>query len=178
MPYADEEITIEVRGLDELGAQFESLDLAVQTHIMKHSLRTAGEVFIPELVARAPINTDGVTDESHTTRLIPGMLKASMRVAVNLQADAGPTAFAGPDKRTQHVMNWIENGFNLTTHGRKRKRKVIRHIPAHPVLRPVFDELSTAAIEAFATALADGINVEMQSPSTGAVESISDVEVV
>lgn len=165
MAYDDEEVVINVNGLDELGAQLESLDLAVQTRILEHALRYAGEVFVPELVVRAPINTDGVTDASHTTRLVPGMLKASMGVAVQMANEQGPTAFIGPDHRTAHVMNWIENGFNLTTHGSKSGRKVIRHIPANPVIRPVFDELSTQAIGAFGDALYEGVTAELASPS-------------
>jgi len=176
MAYADEEITIEVQGLDELGKKLDSLSQAIQTRILRHALQFGGEVFVPELVARAPINTEGVTDATHTTRLVPGMLKFSMGVAINMQAPQGPTAFIGSDKRARHVLNWIENGFNLTTHGRRTKakknlateRKIIRHIPAHPILRPVFDELYTEAVMAFSAAITDGINVELgTSPVAG-----------
>ena len=73
-----------------------------------------------------------------------------------------------------HVANWLEYGWDLTSHyahheqytdkrGRTRVKRsgghqVIKHIPARPFIRPMFDATSDEAIEIFARSLAETVN--------------------
>jgi HK97 gp10 family phage protein len=159
MPQSDD-IEVTVSGLDELGEQLEQLDLALQKRILFASLKSAGEVFLAPMKERCPVSVDAVAESTNTTRLVQGALRRDLKVRAKADR-AAPTVYVGPGKDTFHVARWIENGFDLTTHGRKRQRRVIRHIKATPFIRPAFDANTEKAVEAFANALNDGLQAEL-----------------
>ena len=153
-----------VSGIDELGTKLESLDLAIQKNILTQCLKASGEEYLKPMVERCPVSTEDVSDATHTTRLVPGALKRDLKVRLNLQG-AAPAVFVGAGKKTFHVLRWIEYGYNLMTRGRKKSRKVIKHIPAKPFVRPAYDEATPAAVEAFANTLSAGIGAEWKNDS-------------
>lgn len=70
---------------------------------------------------------------------------------------AFPVAAAGATKEAFYL-RFIEYGWNLTRGRRGAKgRKILKHIPAHPFLRPAWEGSKHAALDAMGKVLAAGV---------------------
>jgi hypothetical protein len=155
----DDGITLDTSELDGFADRLGSFALEVQDKMLKQAVAAGAEVFMFGVMAKCPVDTDRATGESN--QLKPGMLKADIRVAIG---KTGRRCFIGAGPTTAYVMRWLERGHLLVkggtiawTNGKRSRRgkggHVIGHVPAHPVLRPAFDQYNKAAVHAFAEEL-------------------------
>jgi hypothetical protein len=152
------ELSIDTREVD---AALTALPRKLRGAIMVKALQLAGDVMLEAIVANAPERTDEPTPEGDS--LEPGILKADLHTEVVVPNSDGlvangrgfssgsPRVKVGPSKIAGHVARWQNNGWNLTSHG--KKGKVIRAIPGKHFLEAGFDESADKAIDVFVESL-------------------------
>jgi hypothetical protein len=156
----DISITIDTVALDKALAE---LPLKVSKRYMRKALKVAGDIILASTVALAPERTDETTPGGRS--LPPGILKRDLCSKVTVTENfagvkIGPTEIAG------HVCKWQNNGWELTTHGRRKSRKKIRQIPGKHFMEAGADEASAKAVDAFVQSLAQAL----QAPTGDAEE--------
>jgi hypothetical protein len=127
---------------------------------LKTALQAAGDTMLEPMVELAPEHTEDVG--SNSTSLPPGMLKADLHTDVMVSGSGGNVR-VGPSMDTGHVARWINNGWTLTSHGKKRSRHAIRDIPGKHFLEAAFDESSEEALHVFL----DVLSAEIAAASKG-----------
>lgn len=145
-------ITIDTRALD---AMLSKLSTKLQSRVLKKALQAGGDVVLQSMKALAPERTDEKTPGGNS--LPPGILKEDLHVQVTVGTTSGASVKIGPTPITAHVARWQNNGFNLTTHGRKRGRKVIKAIPGKHFMEAAMDESGQKALDAMIGSIADAL---------------------
>ena len=143
----DDGIEIDTSELDGFADLLEKFPLEVQNKMVRQSVGAGAAVFMLGVMEKAPVRTDDAGPKSDA--LPPGMLKA------DIHAVAGKTGrawYIGAGPKTAYVLRWLERG-HLLVRGGKRGKHSIGHVPAHPVLRPAFDEYWQRALHATAEEL-------------------------
>jgi hypothetical protein len=147
---ADElSITIDTRALDEA---LSKLSEKIQKRVLKNALQAGGDVILEEMRTLAPERTDEPTPDS--TGLPPGILKADLHTQVTVNATTCANIKIGPGDIAGHVARWQNNGYNLTTHGKKRGRKVIKAIPGKHFIEAAMDTAGQKALDAMIGSIA------------------------
>jgi hypothetical protein len=155
----DDEISVDTSELDGLAELLDRFPLDVQDKMIKQSLGAGAAVFMLGVMEKTPVRTDEVTGKS--TALKPGMVKADIHAVAG---KSGRAWYIGAGPKTAFVMRWLERGHLLVkggttawTNGKRSRRgsggHVIKHVPAHPVLRPAFDGYWRTALHATAVEL-------------------------
>jgi hypothetical protein len=170
------DISVDTRELD---AALTALPKKLRGAIMAKALQLAGDVMLEAIVVNAPERTDEPTPEGDS--LEPGILKADMHTEVVVPNSDGlvangrgfssglPRVKVGPSKIAGHVARWQNNGWNLTSHG--KKGKVIRAIPGKHFLEAGFDESADRAIDVFLDSLwNDLFNTENAGPEWNSLD--------
>jgi HK97 gp10 family phage protein len=147
---------LQVTGLDEMQGKVKLVQQAMREDVVRQAARAGAGVILGAMQARAPERVDMPTAES--TSLPPGAIKASLRISIAKMRAGLVTAKIGPTKKIKGLVAAVEYGHRLIKGGWSRvtaKRvagpgKVIGHVPAHPFLRPAFDESASDAIAASA----------------------------
>jgi hypothetical protein len=141
---ADElSITIDTKALDDA---LSKLPTKLQTRILKQALQAGGDVILEEMRTLAPERTDEDTPDS--TSLPPGILKADLQTQVTVSTTTGANVKIGPGEIAGRVAKWQNNGYNLTTHGKKRGRKVIKAVPGKHFIEGAMDTAGQKALDA------------------------------
>ncbi len=146
---------IQITGLERVQERLKRAGPTLAQKAYAKALRAGGEVLRKEVQGRAPIKTE---EFKGSNSLPPGALNADIQVRVKT-TDQGGTASIGPTAKTAYVARFVELGHKQVSHGKKRGRKVIGHVPAHPFLRPALDAAGDAAIAAFQNALVENLSV-------------------
>lgn len=147
--------------------RMEAIRRYVQTEGRKKALRSGGAVIKAAMVEHTPIL---IEKTAGSTSLEPGEVKASIRVRMR-QEDGQPVAHIGPRGGDVGKAAYnVEYGHRMVTGGRSRLNAAgvfdgpgvaaEKDVPAHPFLRPAFEESVGIAIEAVALSLKDGIAAE------------------
>lgn len=138
------------RILDDLGAG-DAVEL-----VCRRALRNGGNLMKAAIAANARVRPPLPSG----TALPPGALQGDIQVAVTKDAENSFSAWIYPGKFTRHVALWVEWGHRLVRgkSTKSRKGKEIGDVPAHPYIRPAFDENEDLAFEAVADSLATDIN--------------------
>jgi hypothetical protein len=153
----------------EWEAELNKLESKVRKAAIKKALLAGGEVIQVAMIALAPERTDEPTPESDS--LPPGILKADIKVEIQAKQNLAPRAKIGPGEISGHVGRWIEQGWDLTTGGRKGKGGTfIRHIEGKHFISGAFDEAADAAVEAMLLSLGESLGQETGSDDGGVVE--------
>lgn len=132
-------VTVQVQGLAEVDAKLHKL----ANKLADRSLRKAVE-------AGLVVMADAVRDRTPEKT---GLLKSSVggRVATSQKQGAlvGVVGFGNEG----YVARLVEFGHRVRAKAKNGKSKksgaVVGHVPAHPFMRPAFDESKDAAVEAF-----------------------------
>jgi hypothetical protein len=148
----DLSFTIDTRELDHV---LSSLPVQLQKRILRESLQAAGDVILEAMVSLAPERTDEPMPSS--TSLPAGILRADLQTDVRVSESSGARVRIGPGEIAGHVARWQNNGYNLTTHGRKRQRKAIRAIPGKHFIESAADEAGQAALDTLVEHIAKGL---------------------
>jgi hypothetical protein len=166
-------IHIELIGFDKLDANLKELELdgAIGERIIRKALRAGGEVVQAAITERAPVRTDGLGGNSGNPAydLPPGALKSDIEVHVTKDKEKGSFAvYIEPGAFTKPVATWLEYGHNMVKGGRlfnwnkRGKGKHLGFVPAHPFVRPGWDESQDAAIKAIEESIATDILKEVR----------------
>jgi HK97 gp10 family phage protein len=153
----DDEITIDVSGLEELDAKLDGIAEKLKRSQLRNAAAAGAMVIRAAVEDFAPMRTD---DRKGGTALPPGALKNDIHVTLAPHRDdKGITAHVGPGAKTGHVANWLENGHRIVTHGYNKKGKggpgrVVGFAAAHPFMRPAADSSAQPALDAFVEQLA------------------------
>ncbi len=129
----------------QIEAALSALPERVSGRILKRALQDAASIVQESIAALAPQRTDEPTPSSNG--LPPGILRADIQTEVRISGRDGAIAKIGPTDLTAHVARWIEKGFILTTHGRKRSRRQIKQIPGRHFMASGFDESAQSALD-------------------------------
>ncbi len=121
---------------------------------MQHALQAAGDVMLDPIVALTPERTDEEMPNSNA--LTPGIAKADIHTEVELKGES-PRVKVGPSRIAGYVVRWQNNGYMLTSHGKRSKRNAIRAITGKHFLEAGFDESIEKAIDTFVTVLGDEV---------------------
>ncbi len=139
----------------QIEAALSALPERVSGRILKQALQQAANVVQDAIVTLAPQRTDEPTPGSNS--LPPGILKADIQTNVRITSRDGAVARVGPTDLTAHKARWIENGFMLTTHGRKRYRRQIKQIPGVHFMAGGFDEAAPRALSVLTESLREAL---------------------
>lgn len=142
-----EEISIDTSELDGFAELLDRFPLEVQDKMVKQSLGAGAAVFMLGVMEKAPVRTDDAGSKSDA--LAPGMLKADIHAVAGRN---GRAWYIGAGPKTAYVLRWLERG-HLLLRKSKLGKHVIGHVPAHPVLRPAFDQYWKTALHATAEEL-------------------------
>jgi HK97 gp10 family phage protein len=135
-------ISIEIKGLEEIKATFQSLAAKDANKCILTALKAGAVVEQAAITERAPVkDTSG--------GLLPdGALKSDVTVTTHRYKDGTPYVTVQPGKYTARVAQWVEYGHRLIRGGyskvlkngkTKGPGKVIGDVPAHPFIRPAYE---------------------------------------
>lgn len=144
-----DEVSIDVTELEGMADLLEKFPLEAQDKIVKQSLGEGAAVFMLGAMQKAPVRPDDGAG-SKSTAAQPGILKADFHAVAS---KTGRAWYIGAGPKTAYLLRWLERG-HLLVRGGKGGKHVIGHVPAHPVLRPAFDEFWRTALKAFAEGIA------------------------
>jgi len=80
-----------------------------------------------------------------------------MHTEIQIGSQFPPRVKVGPSSIAGHVARWQNNGWILTSHGSKARRKQIRQIPGKHFLEAAFDESAQDAVDKFLEVLGAGL---------------------
>jgi len=141
------EITIQIRGLEDVKRAFRDLPKEVAQKALRGALLDGAEVLRKEAQRRAPVRPfwPPKRDKSGRVRL-PGALRASIvkRARPRGRNGADMTVSVGA---TKNVFYWhfVEFGHRLVS-GRGKSSKTIGQVRGRPYLKPSFDAAAPAAV--------------------------------
>ncbi len=140
----------------ELERALKALPEKLRESAMRKALQAGGDVMLEAYVEHAPERTDEPTPGSDS--LPPGILKADIRTEIQLgNGNRNSRIKVGPGKIAARVARWQNNGWNLTTHGSKGNRRVIKAIPGKHFIEAAFDESSETAVDVFCATLGEAL---------------------
>jgi HK97 gp10 family phage protein len=148
-------ISIDIKGLAELKATFESLTKKDADRCVAKALMAGAEIEQAAIVGHANFRTTG--------GLLPeGALANDIEITRHRSKDGNSYITVGPGKYTSSVARWVEYGHRLVRGGYSRllangKTKgpgsQVATVPEHPFIRPAYEESRQAVADAIATTL-------------------------
>lgn len=151
------ELSVDTRAMEQA---LVDLGEKLATKALRTALQAAGDTMLSPMVELCPENTEGVGPGSNS--LPPGVLKADLKTDVFIGKNSGNVR-VGPTADTGHVARWVNNGWILTSHGKKSGRHPIARkdgpnpIPGMHFLEAAFDESAEKATQVFLDVLATEI---------------------
>lgn len=141
---------VTITGLEDVQRMLAEAPRDVVARGYLKALQAGANVIADEVEIHTPVkaeDTGGLLDK--------GVLRESLMIAIELDAQfRGGIAKVGFGKNG-HVALWVEYGHNMVGH--KPGKKPSGVVPAHPFMRPAADTKANAAIDAFATSLAQTV---------------------
>jgi HK97 gp10 family phage protein len=153
-------------GLKQMVEKMEAIRRYVRNEGRKAALRAGGRVVKVAMVERTPVL---IEKSAGSTSLEPGAVKASIKVRMKQDGDQ-PICLIGPLSSKDEVGRaayLVEYGHRMVTGGKSRLNAAgvfegsgaaqQKDVPAHPFLRPAWEESNAAALDAIAETLKIGI---------------------
>lgn len=164
---ADEGITVTfdtsklVQALDAMPAKM------ARKHL-RAGVKAGAQAILTRMQAKCPVAHESPGPKS--TALGPGVLKASLRVALST-AKTSATAYIGAPEGTGNVAYWVEKGFDHTGHKRIKRGRgrqlppgaKVRHIPGTHFMQGAADEGAGPAVDAMVAAIGESMASEGRS---------------
>jgi HK97 gp10 family phage protein len=159
-------MSIELTGMKEMLAKMTEIREYVRTEGARKAVSAGGKVMKVAMVEKTPVLIERNVGSSS---LEPGEIKRSIRVRVRMEDDEavaliGPTGKDGEPARAAHL---VEYGHRMVVGGESRMdaagifvgpgHALEKDVPAHPFLRPAFEESAAGAMEAVAKAFGEGL---------------------
>ncbi len=156
----------ELEGLEALVARMRGLSTQVHTVAAPRAVRAGGKVIQAAMTERAPVQQ---FRSAGSNSLEPGELRGDIRNSVVVDGDE-VAAIIGPSRKTAQVARWVEYGHRMVkggyskvlangkTRGPGKASEV--DVPAHPFLRPAYEESVGVAEEAVRATLLEEIGKE------------------
>lgn len=129
-------------------ARMKALSAEVTGPMAQRAVRAGGRVIQAAMIERTPVL---IEKNAGSDALEPGAVRADIKVrfpAAQNQFEA--TALIGPGGKTSHVARFVEYGHRMVTGGqskvlasgkvRGRGKVAEQDVPAHPFLRPAWEE--------------------------------------
>jgi HK97 gp10 family phage protein len=154
----------ELTGLKALTDKMAAIREQVRSDGTRKAVRAGANVIKAAMVEKTPVL---IEKKAGSDSLEPGEVKANIRVRATME-DGDPVALVGPKgkggavAKTAHL---VEYGHRMVTGGKSKMNAAGNFIgggkvhevdvPAHPFLRPAFEESATAAMEAIAETLGE-----------------------
>jgi len=138
------DVRAEVQGLAELRKKLRSAGPELAARALEKALQAGGAVIEKAMRARTPVKEGTLVADLHTT----------VEMAPNGTAGRALIGFG----KEGHKARWVEFGHRQVAHGTAEKgRREIGHVPAHPFMRPAFEESQAEAKDAVAKELGNGL---------------------
>lgn len=138
------DVKAEIQGLEQLRAKLRAAGPELAARCLEKALKEGSAVIEKAIRSRTPVKEGDLVADLHT------------EVAIASDGLSGQ-AKIGFGKQS-HVARWVEFGHREVSHGTtKKERKEIGHVPAHPFMRPAFDESKAAAKETVVKVLSEGV---------------------
>lgn len=155
-------MALTITGLDALKANLAALREHMNGPGAVNAVRAGGTVIRTAMRDRTPVLIEKMAG---STALPPGTVKRSISVRFPQKEQLfETTALIGPGKAGRRVAHLVEYGHRMVTGGKSRMnsfgvfvgpgKAAEVDVPAHPFLRPAFEESLAAAKEALAETLA------------------------
>jgi hypothetical protein len=153
-------------------SQFErdltKLGIKASTTITARALRAGGAILAEAQRDHAPILTEKIPGSDS---LEPGAVKDDIQTMINIDGVKGVAqAIVGPGYETDYVVNWLEKGHEMVSHGKKRNRtKIGKKGFVDPVndgegfMRPAYEASAQAGLDKALDVMADGISEELDA---------------
>lgn len=140
------DVKAEIQGLEQLRAKLRAAGPELATRCLEKALKEGGAVIE---------NAMRVQTGKH---VVTGELLADLHTEVAISSDGlSGQAKIGFGKQG-YVARFVEFGHRIVGHGLlKKDRKENGHVPAHPFMRPAFDESKAAAKETVVKVLSEGV---------------------
>lgn len=155
-------IEVDVSEMLGLADALDKLPPEIEGKIMDQAMSAGAQIFLDEMIARAPIRKDAPSPRS--TGLKPFWIRADLRKR-RIKDAIG--YIIGPTKATAYVVRWLEYGHMLVRGGRKGKGKVVGHVPAYPFVRPAADAGRAGAIAATSKRLGELVKAYWKQAEKG-----------
>jgi HK97 gp10 family phage protein len=164
------ELEVKIDGLKEIDDAFAAMaDPARVKKIVRKALNKGAKVEQAALRERAPERPDLPSG----TALPPGALKADIVIGNTTDGD-NLAVIVGPGKYTRHAAGWVEYGHQMVVGGRRKvgkngnvtgKGRLVKvngteltQVPAHPFIRPAYEESASAVTSAIVESLSEDAN--------------------
>ena len=150
--------SVSLQGFKELGLKLAALVGDAGLNAERDGLRAGGEVIQAAIRARAPIRPNLPSGDA----LPPGALAHDIELHVGKE-DGKWSAIVRPGTETAYAAEWVEYGHRMVTGGYSKVMRGGRvrgpgrltmtasgskSVPAHPFIRPGYEESTGAAIDA------------------------------
>lgn len=150
---------IQMAGMSELVQRMRAMPKVIQGNAARKAVRAGAQVIRTAMVENTPIQA---VKTASSNSLDPGELQADIGTRTTLK-NGEAEAWVGPGKKTERVALWVEYGHRavkggyskVLANGKTRgpgKASAV-DVPAHPFLRPAFEESAEAAGEAMQAVL-------------------------
>jgi HK97 gp10 family phage protein len=163
------ELDVAIDGLKQIDEAFTAMaDPARVKKIVRKALKKGAKIEQAAMRARAPERPDLPSG----TALPPGALKADITIG-NTTDGENLAVIVGPGKYTRHAAGWVEYGHQMVVGGRRSVKNgkvtgkghlvtvngtTLSVVPAHPWIRPAYEESATAVTTAIVDSLTEDAN--------------------
>lgn len=141
-------MAIELKGIAEMKARMRALSAEVTGPMSQHAVRAGGRVIQAAMIEYTPVL---IEKNAGSNALEPGAVKADIKVRFPAEQNKfEATALIGPGAKTKHVARFVEYGHRMVTGGQAKVlasgktsgRGTVgeQDVPAHPFLRPAWEE--------------------------------------
>ena len=145
-------MNLQLDGMDKLLADLKAFPKEVALPASRKAVRAGGNVIRAAMIEAAPIQA---LRSASSNSLEPGELKESIRTRTSTTYDVAE-ATIGPTGKAGVVAGWVEYGHRMVKGGSSKvlasgktrgRGKQTGDVPAHPFLRPAFEESIAEAQE-------------------------------
>jgi hypothetical protein len=146
---------VDTKALDEA---LSKLSVKVQTKIVAGALNKGGAIATVAIKANAAAsakkNRQPPTPKSNA--LPEEIMREDIHAVVKV-SEGGASCKIGGTSLGEHVIRWQNNGWKLTSHGRKRNRRQIKVISARHFIEGGMDESKQEVLDTMIEAIEEGI---------------------
>lgn len=147
--------TVDTKALDEA---LSGLSMKVQTKILNDALSKGGAIAAAAIkeaaAATAKSNRQAPTPKSNS--LPEEIMREDIQAFVEVSEGRADCKIGGTELAF-YVIRWQNNGWKLTSHGRKRNRREIKAIPGRYFMEGGMDESKQEVLDAMIEAIEEGI---------------------
>jgi hypothetical protein len=147
--------SVDTKALD---VALSGLSIKTQTKILANALSKGGAIATAAIKANAAASAkkDRQTPTPKSNSLPEEIMREDIHAVVKV-SEGGANCKIGGTELAGYVIRWQNNGWKLTSHGRKRNRRQIKAIPGRYFIEGGMDESKQEVLDAMIEAIEEGI---------------------